>query len=320
MQILSVDDDEFILEILSESILALGYPQALLANNGANALKLLEDRSSNIDCVLLDIQMPEMDGVQVCSALRKLPHHRNTPVIMLTAMADQDYVNRAFEVGATDYLTKPFELVELKTRVGIAERLVNETKEDEGKHGAFNPSSERPKAPQKVAISEPYVIKDIPGCIGFQAFENYVHQLQRGAYYSLTVTALRISNISILHERCSPVEFINLLVDVAEAISDNSPGQIRLFGYCGNGNFICASDHHDHVIQEEFCFYAMNTISEMGLVLGNGMPLDVELTQGKGIRPGVFSKAGSTSILEKAVHEVEQANSQMVETRRFRFG
>lgn len=320
MQILSIDDDEFILEILSESILALGYPQALLATNGSDALRLLEDRTSNIDCVLLDIQMPDMSGVEVCTALRKLPHHHTTPVIMLTAMAEQDYVNRAFEVGATDYLTKPFELLELKARIGIAERQVEKTKLEE--HSFINPSTsiEQKFPPQKFAISEPFAVRDIPGCISFEAFGNYVQQLQRGAYYSLAITAIKVSNFTELYERCEPQDFINLVVDIAEAISDNAPGQIRLFSYCGNGIFLCASDHHDHVIQEEFHFYVVNTIAEMGLFTASGLPLDVGLTQGESIRPGVFSKAGSTSILTKAIENAEHIVVQERETRRFRFG
>ena len=121
MRILAVDDDPIILELIRE-IIGLSDDQELLtAGSGPEALKLLDDPATPmIDCFLLDIQMPVMDGIDLCTALRKRPEFRTTPVVMLTAMTEKRYVDAAFIAGATDYITKPFDIGDMQRRLRTA--------------------------------------------------------------------------------------------------------------------------------------------------------------------------------------------------------
>ncbi len=111
--ILVVDDQMTNLKILS-SILSKEYSLGI-ANSGENALKYLASNSP--DLILLDIMMPEMDGYEVCRKIKQDEAYRDIPVIFLTAKTDIDDVVRGFEYGAVDYITKPFNISELKVRV-----------------------------------------------------------------------------------------------------------------------------------------------------------------------------------------------------------
>ena len=84
------------------------------ARNGGEALDLA--RETNFSLILLDYMMPEMDGIEVMRRLRENASTRTTPVIILTARADEDFKLKTLEAGATDFLTKPFSSTELFVR------------------------------------------------------------------------------------------------------------------------------------------------------------------------------------------------------------
>jgi DNA-binding response OmpR family regulator len=112
--VLVVDDDRALRTLLRFAMDEEGY-QVVEANNGENCLA--EFARIQPDIVLLDAVMPVMDGFTCCQQLRTLPTAQNTPVLMITVLDDQDSVDRAFEVGATDYVTKPIHWAVLRQRV-----------------------------------------------------------------------------------------------------------------------------------------------------------------------------------------------------------
>ena len=113
-RLLIVDDTPENIDVLV-GVLGETY-QLQVANRGAKALRLLET-DPDIDLILLDIMMPEMDGYAVCAEIRRKPETRNLPAIFLTARTEVDDVVRGLELGANDYLTKPFRPSELLARV-----------------------------------------------------------------------------------------------------------------------------------------------------------------------------------------------------------
>jgi CheY-like chemotaxis protein len=84
-------------------------------------LELIDAVVSGFDCFILDVQMPGMDGIELCGQIRAIEVYKDTPIIMNTAVADRDYIDAAFAAGATDYLTKPVDEVEVKARLGVIE-------------------------------------------------------------------------------------------------------------------------------------------------------------------------------------------------------
>jgi phosphoserine phosphatase RsbU/P len=131
MRILVVDDQEDARDLTEGALLSAGYADILTAASGWDALKILDvGRTTNedpsVDLVLLDIVMPEMDGVEVCARIRNDPRYADLPVIMVTSLDDMNSLANAFVAGATDYVTKPVNRIELVARARAALRLKQE--------------------------------------------------------------------------------------------------------------------------------------------------------------------------------------------------
>ena len=114
-KILVVDDTEMNRDMLSTLVEADGH-KALLAENGRIGLEML--KAEPFDLVLLDVMMPEMNGYQVLEQLKADANLRAIPVIVLSALDEIGSVVRCIELGAEDYLPKPFDPVLLRARIG----------------------------------------------------------------------------------------------------------------------------------------------------------------------------------------------------------
>ncbi len=113
-KILIVDDNEKNIQILASLLSEKNY-NVDYALNGFDALKLID--TEDLDLILLDITMPEMDGLEVCKRIKENPKKKQIPIIFLTAKTDVDSIEKAFEHGGQDYLNKPFNSKELLARV-----------------------------------------------------------------------------------------------------------------------------------------------------------------------------------------------------------
>ncbi|MEH2366039.1 PleD family two-component system response regulator [Nostoc sp.] len=119
--VLIVDDEPFIRLILRHFLEREGY-QIVEAQNGIEALTLFNQLHPDI--VLLDAIMPDMDGFECCTQLELLDCNKHTPVLMITGLEDQESVDRAFAVGAMDFVTKPIHWPVLRQRV---KRLIQQS-------------------------------------------------------------------------------------------------------------------------------------------------------------------------------------------------
>ena len=112
--ILIAEDEPDTASLLQFHLQRRGY-RTKVAVDGFSALNFsFEDRP---DLVVLDLMLPKMNGFEVCRMLKASPTTRGIPVFMLTAMASTESKVEAFQVGATDYMTKPFEIAELLVRI-----------------------------------------------------------------------------------------------------------------------------------------------------------------------------------------------------------
>lgn len=117
--ILVVDDNEMNRDMLSRRLKRQAY-EVMVAEDGQQALSMVTEHP--FDLVLLDIMMPNISGYEVLERLKKDDETRHIPVIMISAVDDLDSVVRCIELGAEDYLFKPFNPVLLKARVGASLR------------------------------------------------------------------------------------------------------------------------------------------------------------------------------------------------------
>ena len=112
--ILVTDDDTMMRALLREALEAGGF-RVEEAANGIETLKAYKSHSPKL--VILDVLMPHMDGFEACAELRKMPGGENLPIVMITGMDDIDSINRSYEVGATDFASKPLNLIVLCHRL-----------------------------------------------------------------------------------------------------------------------------------------------------------------------------------------------------------
>ena len=111
MKILVVDDEALLVKGIRFNLQNEGY-EVITGSNGLEAVQLVQEQHP--DLVVLDVMMPEMDGLTACSKIREFS---NIPIIMLTAKTDDMDKLIGFDHGADDYLTKPFNILELKARI-----------------------------------------------------------------------------------------------------------------------------------------------------------------------------------------------------------
>lgn len=122
VKILVVDDVEVNLIILEEIIKNMGY-QAILAQSVKEAFELMKEEENIPQIILSDISMPEVDGFTFCSMLKKNPYTRNIPLIFISAMDQAADLSKGFEMGAVDYIPKPFEKTEVRMRISTHLKL-----------------------------------------------------------------------------------------------------------------------------------------------------------------------------------------------------
>ena len=115
IKILVVDDNP---KYLADALPMYGY-DVTVANDGLEALKILDQKEGAFDLILLDVMMPNMDGWDTLKAIRSNKKIKYIPVIMITAVSEDQKVVSGLRIGADDYITKPFSLMVLRARVSV---------------------------------------------------------------------------------------------------------------------------------------------------------------------------------------------------------
>ncbi len=113
---LLADDDSTFRFLVCKALEKAGF-KVMEAGDGQEAISLFE--KTKPDIILLDIKMPELDGFETCIQLRKLPGGKYVPIIVITGLDDTESINKAYEVGATDFITKPINWLILGHRVNF---------------------------------------------------------------------------------------------------------------------------------------------------------------------------------------------------------
>src|SRR6056297_1085641 len=116
-KILVIDDDTYILDMIKNILEREGY-QTQGVQSGKKALEVV--KSSQPDLILLDINLPDMDGFKICKKIKSVEKSREVPVIFITGDSSRNSIQKSFEAGGADYVSKPFVIEEVLARIKMA--------------------------------------------------------------------------------------------------------------------------------------------------------------------------------------------------------
>ncbi|HKL56019.1 MAG: response regulator transcription factor [Roseovarius sp.] len=328
MRILLVDDDESILALLKQYLSASCGHDVSACAGGVAALELLEQTAEPFDCFILDIQMPQIDGIELCQRIRAIAHYSDTSIIMLTAMAQLDHLDRAFAAGANDYITKPFELGELSARIKSSQRFAQEQAES----AAAADKADRPvaetqmetrtrgtasvdarDAPEGRAFLDVIDIHDVDRVLGYTAFENYIMQLPRFGMFLSSICSIRILNADKAHRLCSDEQFQKIIQAVAGVISDTMKRDSCFISYRGAGVFLCIQNGRS-VLSRDDIEQPLNRRLQLALA---ELTVDVslELAVGKQHPLRWVTKSGALRVLFNAARGADESSDAPVPER-----
>ncbi|MBF9042896.1 response regulator [Rhodobacterales bacterium HKCCE4037] len=271
MKILAVDDDPDFLAIFEMLLKDLGYSDVTLAVSGEDALWKIAGASKPFDCFILDIQMPGIDGIELCRRIRALPEYQDTPITMNTVVSDRDHIDRAFAVGATDYLTKPINEVEIQARLGVLQKLVDARRKQQARSTEQSVSH---ASPPTVGFMDSVPMKRVDGAIDQIALCNYIQTLGFFRSRSIALVAVQVTNARHIHEMDGGAVFGEVMIDVATCLSDSLNCSPKMIAYLGGGTFVCLLPRDDALRTESLSQNVSRYVMEFETVYGE---LDITL-------------------------------------------
>ncbi|HAR82868.1 MULTISPECIES: response regulator [Sulfitobacter] len=238
MKILAVDDDPFILELLPAMFEQADLNDLHTAPSGPAALDMIKAQKVPFDCMLLDVDMPEMDGIELCRRIRTVPGYEDKPILMLTAKTDSISIEKAFAAGANDYIAKPFNLKDIYNRIRVAERLLVSSKTIK-RIDASVLSKEGTQVAEDITLADKVFLANVGRLILSFSLGNYITQLDRSELDNYQVFGVSIDGAERIFEETSQQGFLHILTSVAETLTDLITCPHLLMSYEGNGAFLC---------------------------------------------------------------------------------
>ncbi|MGV8951681.1 MAG: response regulator [Cypionkella sp.] len=236
MHILSVDDDTVFTQILLATLANCGHTDVTTAMSARDALNKISQTPVPFDCFLVDIQMPGMSGIELCAKIRTIEIYRHTPIVMVTSMSGKEYINDAFLAGATDYLCKPLELIDIKARLGMVSRLNEARNRYSVVASKLNPYT---RAPEVVFdFDEAVSVPGVDRLISFAAMENYLLTLGMKRLFSVTAFSVTVENAWRHYEQSGAGGYLNMLGDVATMTLEGLKTEDVLLAHAGRGIFV----------------------------------------------------------------------------------
>ena len=305
MRILAVDDEPLFLEVLELALRELGFSDVTPAYSAKEVLRELDSGKRNFDCILLDIRMPGMSGVELCRKIREIPGYKQTPIMMVTALTERKFIDDAFAAGASDYLTKPLDPLELKARMTMVERLIVER----SRNVLLEQSSVLPgdSGLDDEGIDLEFgfdAILHLPGLdrlLEDSSVENYLSRISAKDSFSTTVFAVAIRNAATIYGKASRVGFINMLHDVGVILEGALKRHEALISYAGSGIFIVVAIGSRNLDVQQLEKSICKRLADYQQIYDReGLPAP-RLGVGPEMRRSLFSQSKVTDLLRAAI-------------------
>ncbi|MEM7319922.1 MAG: response regulator, partial [Pseudomonadota bacterium] len=274
-----------------------------IANSAANALKQITSGDQPFDCLLLDIQMPEMTGIELLREIRSIADYAETPVIMLTAMTDRKYVDDAFMEGATDYVAKPFDYFELRSRMNAAHKLMQERIKARKSQESAKLLRDELEYNQQFNFQDPLTIDGLERHLRYVEFDNYLAQLSRGRLFDSAATAIKIQDAECYFDLTNCGDFRRAVSDVGFCISKTTKDSGAIFSYRGSGLFLVIT----HGRKNTATLPTEEWLNQLygSLVGQRRAPGWVRILMGDPFSMRTITKSNLATVLSKTIEDVE---------------
>lgn len=285
MKILVIDDDSEILELVSQYLALAAHHEVQSALSARAALDLVNNADQPFDCFLVDIQMRGVDGISLVELLRETAQYRSTPILMLTAMQDKRYIDRAFAAGASDYVMKPFDFNDLDQRLKNAVGAARKADDQEAAPCQMTGPSQDGSGETQLALAEPIALAEVKSAISYSKFQNYLKQVQIKPQQELLAIAVKIGSAQQVHAKLSAAAFQSVIRDVALAVEEILLAKGGFLTYAGDGTFFCVPQNrlkgHHRAVQKALnkSFQLLRQSKEgaaLNLLIGEQVPIRKE--------------------------------------------
>lgn len=284
VRILAVDDDPIALGLVETTLRLAGYGDVTCARSPAEALALIAG-PDRFDLFLLDIQMPGISGIELCRRIRSIEAHRDSPILMVSSLADRGSIDRAFAAGATDYVNKPFDATELVVRIGLAEQLCRQQAELRQSRHETDFLRSRSGLGARIGLDDAFGISGIPTALSPVEMENHLLRMPRLRAWRSRSYTVRIEAVERLHQRLPAEDFYDLVADVADAVAAAFKPWPHVLSYVGGGAFAVVVEGSARPKPEHLRFEIHAQIHALGLQArdGSGVTVEVEPSMPVGI-------------------------------------
>lgn len=301
MKILAVDDDALALDLLGAALRDFGYDDLTTASGGREAIEKIHQSPEPFQCILLDIRMPGMDGTELLGLIRSMTGYKDTPILMLTSMTDMSYVEAAFSRGATDYVTKPFEKLELQVRLSIAKRIVEEQARSFSSTMAEAALRHEVETILRFDVEDAIVLGDIDSVIGPLAMENYLLKWSRTKAVASAALGIHVRGFDRMFKRCSPTNTYFNIVDIAEALTLELKSGDFLMTYLGRDDFFAVFRKGSLPDDEELALLLQAQVDALGLCYDDGEACDLTVRVSNEVTLGLWSASNAIALRDLAM-------------------
>ncbi|GAA6161203.1 hypothetical protein NBRC116589_33770 [Ruegeria sp. HU-ET01832] len=303
LKVLAVDDEPGILELLQTALAEFESCQVSVASSASQALQVIKEAETPFDCLLLDIQMPGTNGIELLRQIRNTPGNSETPAIMLTAMSDRKHVEDAFAEGAFDYVTKPFDFFELRSRMNAAHLLMQERVRSRISSVSVKNLQNVLDYNQQFSFEDPLSVDGLKRCLRYVEFDNYIEQLGRSRLFDSWVTAIRLQDAAFRFDLNDFGEFRRIIADLGKSIQTGTAEAEAIFSYRGSGIYLV-------VTHGRYCAAKLPSEDQLNqnfaqILAQRNVSGDIRTVMSTPISMRALSKSGALAAFDKAVAKLE---------------
>lgn len=243
MRIVCVDDDPIFTAVMSEYLRELGYNEVQTFSDPLVVARMAAQGAIGADVFLLDLEMPGMTGAELCGALRASPAHRSTPIIMVSSVKERERVRGALATGASDFLNKPLDQLELRARLTMVERILTERQRNVALEAAIDDLRDEPEF--TFGFQDAVLPNAEDGVVDYLFLENEMMSLGWSALPGTSVICLRLQNAGWAYANLDRVDYVDFLSEAAELILSALPAARYRLAYAGSGDFLAVLDRQN---------------------------------------------------------------------------